>query len=283
MRTDSSLFGAKARWILLELLIANILCSTPVWQSGMFDEYTLLRGIALASIFLIPAEFFRFFWVERKFGRKKITETIGKFLQECQNELENALVLSLDNRRFIFRYESQIIRSYEIFWRHLVKEQEARSKQPLTVLIIAQSSSFDIWSKYVAISEKLLRSQKSFCELGGNVTHIFCAMGEPTDEVKDVAAKMKESHIKVYYYDISTAKVDFDFNWDFLYVKETEIAVIWESFDVGASIKESTYQIGNEFRGYNLENLWRNIDKNSKPLLALITGDYTADGHNLSF
>jgi len=199
-----------------------------------------------------------------RFMEQHQTETIGKFLQEWYKELENALVLSLDDKRFTVLHEVQALRSYEIFWRHLVKEQEARPKQPLTVLII-HSSSFDIWSKY-AISEKLLRSQKSFCELGGNITRILCATGEPSDDVKKVAAKMKESHVKVHYYDISTAKVDFDFAWDFLYVKETETAVIWDSFNTGANIKESTYQVGNEFRDHNLEDLWRNIDKTSKEI-----------------
>ena len=76
----SKLFSPNTRWIMTELLIADILCLIPIWQSGTFDEYTLLQGTVWAIIFLVPAELIRFFLVERHFEkeaikRRKIAET----------------------------------------------------------------------------------------------------------------------------------------------------------------------------------------------------------------
>lgn len=211
-----------------------------------------------------------------RFQKQHRTEIIGEFLEKWYAELQYALSLTLDDKCFTVKSEFQALRSYDIFWNLLAKEQEKRQRHHQLTVLIIHSSSFDIWNKY-AISDKLLKSHKVLRELGGKVTRILCTKvkkqgtvpkknGDPPDEVIEAAKKMKAADIDVLYYNIETAKVDFDFEWDFLYVKELDTAVIWESFTTGGNIKESIYQIGNRFKGYDLEELWHRIYENSEKI-----------------
>lgn len=226
--------------------------------------------------------------------------TIVKVLQQWQAEISGALKLSTERHSFAVEHEMLALRSYEIFWELLAAEQRKRkeAKQPPLNVLIIHSSSLEIWSEY-AIRKRLLASQRQFTTHGGKAIRILCAEGElcPSEEkptpiitrdsvhkhkeeeedlakarrkklnrdtyniIIEVAKSMRDVGIEVLYYNIESLSVSFDFSWDFLYVKETEAAVIWESFNPGGKIKTSTYQIGKEFKGYNLENLWYDLEK----------------------
>lgn len=216
-----------------------------------------------------------------QFVRQHHQEAIGELLRRWHEELEDALSLSLNHRRFTVKEEMQALRSYQIFWQLLVTEQQnlaaeqqnlvseqqdkKGAKKSLNVLIV-HSSSLKIWNDY-AIGKLVLGSQRQFFGNGGKSTRILCGQGKiPNSDFIKTAKEMQAHNIEVFYHDIETSKTGFNFRWDFLYVKETKTAVIWKSFGPGASITGSTYQIGESFDGYKLEDLWNIIRNDSKPI-----------------
>jgi RAB protein geranylgeranyltransferase component A len=200
----------------------------------------------------------------RRFIEQNRTATIGKLLHQWNREIA-IKELSVEKGRFKVKHQALALRSYEIFWETLVLEQRERGQNDPLNAIIIHSSSWAVWTRY-AVKDKLLASQRSFCENGGKVTRILCARGkEPNEEVRQAARDMKKAGIHILYCDIDSAMVNFDFSWDFVYVKETQQAVVWESFNPNGEIKVSTYQIGDRIEGTfgKFEDLWEDIRRDS--------------------
>lgn len=57
----SSLPIASLRWLLIELIVATVLCMLPIVWTNVFDAPTFTVGLILASIFLVLSEWFRQF------------------------------------------------------------------------------------------------------------------------------------------------------------------------------------------------------------------------------
>jgi len=47
------------RWLIIEFIVAKILCWIPVLWAGVLDEHTLQQGMIVAMAFIIPSEIFR--------------------------------------------------------------------------------------------------------------------------------------------------------------------------------------------------------------------------------
>jgi hypothetical protein len=56
--------NSNTLWLLTELLIASGLCFIPIFWAHALTEQTLSQGLLLATIFLVPSEFYRQFKVE---------------------------------------------------------------------------------------------------------------------------------------------------------------------------------------------------------------------------
>lgn len=56
--------NSSTLWLLTELLIASMLCFIPIVWAHALTEQTLSQGLLLATIFLVPSEFYRQFKVE---------------------------------------------------------------------------------------------------------------------------------------------------------------------------------------------------------------------------
>jgi hypothetical protein len=56
--------NSSTLWLLTELLIASGLCFIPIFWAHALTEQTLSQGLVLATIFLVPSEFYRQFKVE---------------------------------------------------------------------------------------------------------------------------------------------------------------------------------------------------------------------------
>jgi hypothetical protein len=55
-------------WLGAEIVLGTVLCSIPtVLQGGIINEQTLTTGLILASVVLLPLEFYRQSELERKF------------------------------------------------------------------------------------------------------------------------------------------------------------------------------------------------------------------------
>jgi hypothetical protein len=158
------------------------------------------------------------------------------------------------------------IDSYGKFWALLVKEQESRPKDdPLTVEAV-HSCTIDIFSVHPRARNLLLR-QKDFCDAGGTITRILCGHGQPTARFQQAYADMLIAGIKVLYLDIDTSGVRHSFGWDFLRVKETNQLVIWDSSDIqpGEVMTKAIYTTSPVYKLTNVNDLWRDILKNSVP------------------
>jgi hypothetical protein len=56
--------NSSTLWLVAELLIASGLCFIPIVWAHALTEQTLSQGLLLATIFLVPSEFYRQFKVE---------------------------------------------------------------------------------------------------------------------------------------------------------------------------------------------------------------------------
>jgi hypothetical protein len=56
--------NSSTLWLVAELLLASMLCIVPIFWTHALTEQTLSQGLLLATIFLVPSEFYRQFKVE---------------------------------------------------------------------------------------------------------------------------------------------------------------------------------------------------------------------------
>lgn len=144
-------------------------------------------------------------------------------------------------------------------------EAVTRYDRPRTVCVI-HSCELKIW-KDSPSSGKLLELHEQFLKQNkkNRITRILCGReAVPNDNFREVYEKMKKKRIDVKYYDIESTMVTHDFTWDFLLVRETDVAVIWESYAAGGQIGTATYTSSGEFDSKSLVSLWDEIDAHSQ-------------------
>jgi hypothetical protein len=79
------------RWIAGELVIGYFICLLPVLLTSAFDEQTLMVGLILASMFLIPAEFARLNKAKSKYREIEIPVGAVTASQDSQITKEDVI------------------------------------------------------------------------------------------------------------------------------------------------------------------------------------------------
>ena len=197
----------------------------------------------------------------------KNRDIFGELLQDIHKEMANTITFRQDGFKLSGPFVP--ILSYATFWDLVTREQSRRGKSRSLNVLAIHSCEPGIWIDHW-LAARLIERQREFIELGGTVTRILCAQGEPDEELRNASAKMTAAGIEVKYYDIDAGIVDHSFSWDFLYIRETEQSVVWDSFlkVPGGVIQEAVYLHSLYYNQKDLAKLWKDIDQHSRKFSA---------------
>ena len=187
---------------------------------------------------------------------------LGRLFYRLQSELRNALRVNKDF--FVVDHGILALYSYDAFWKLLVEQQEGQRK-PMHIQV-THSCDFGIWVDH-PLTQSLIDRQRLFHEKSGTISRVLCGRGpNPDPSIQKAALAMRAAGVEVFYYDLTSNLVDFNFGWDFLRVDGTGCAVIWTSFSSkpGGVITEAVYTKSGEYRGKRLTSLWDEIKEHAQ-------------------
>lgn len=187
----------------------------------------------------------------------------GKVYAAIKHELDNAVKVEKDRVGFRVVHNTLALSSYDTFWKFLIQEQDPR-KAPLHLKVI-HSCDFEIWVNH-PFTKSLLERHKLFTAKGGIVERILCGNGSSPDEkIRKAASNMKDAGVTVFYHRMNEEGIGHNYSWDFLYVVERDLSVIWASFTnrPRGVIGEAIYLKSGEYQDQNLNLLWAEIRDHS--------------------
>lgn len=203
-----------------------------------------------------------FKFVQKAGGGKSVNGEVCLSLTEKHSK---AIGFNQDCTEFFVTNEEWSLDTYGTFWENLkgqIRSLRTNDSDSDSQCFAIHSSNLDIWLD--EMGEQFLRHQKAFIEAGGQIKRILCyeGSGNENPKLKEVALKMKNVGIEVYYCNIE--KIPKLLAWDFLIVNNQ--AVVWTDLHHPKRIpRKAVYTNNGKYDDRDLLEFWKKIREESEP------------------
>jgi hypothetical protein len=211
------------------------------------------------------------FWTQHQLDRKwksfilchleKKPPVLGKLANTLNQRILQAVEVYAD--KLVFTKKGLIYASYQHMWAGLVEEQQSRldaqkrgETLPNLELKVLHSTQLSVMKDV-----GLLHIQKRFCDAGGTVTRILVGrLEKPDRETDELMREMHNAGVNIGYYSFNTTPSRFEYSWDFLYLTEGPLLLVWHADRMGEEVRKAIFTMSDEYDGEKIKDVWRHFE-----------------------